>query len=139
MELPLEIYDKVDDLSSEGNDFCDAGQFDDAIAKWSEALDLLPEPKSDWEASTWLWASIGDAEYQRGKLTEARTAFFDALNGPDGQSNAFIHYRLGQCEIKLGNQDNGVEHLLRAYMLDGDRIFSDEKDGAEFLNHLKDR
>lgn len=139
MELPEIICNQVDDLSEEGNDLFDQSRFSAATEKWSAALELLPEPKTDWEAYTWLSASIGDANYQLGKLDEARISFFDALNGPEGQSNPFIHYRLGQCEIKLENQDKGVEHLLRAYMLDGDSIFTGEADGAAFLDILKNR
>jgi len=137
MELPQEIYERIENLSNEGNEFFDSGQFDAAIVKWSEAFDLLPEPKPDWEAATWLLVSIGYAYYQQGKLDQARTNFFDALNSLDAQSNPFIHYRLGQCEIKLGNQNNGVEHLLRAYMLDGEAIFNGEVDGAKYLDILK--
>jgi len=65
MELPDKIYDEVDALSAEGNDLMDGERFDAAIDKWMQALDLLPEPKMDWEAYMWLSASIGDAQYQQ--------------------------------------------------------------------------
>jgi hypothetical protein len=61
------------------------------------------------------------------------------LNGPDAQANAFIQYRLGQCELRLGNEKAGIDRLLRAYMLSGDDIFSAEPDGREYLKLLKDR
>ena len=139
MELPDEIYERIEALSEEGNELCDDENFTAAVAKWIEALDLVPEPKTDWEAATWLYASIGDILYQQGKLRDARDALFDALNCPGGQENPFVHYRLGQCEVKLGNEDRGVDELLRAYMLDGEEVFSGEDDGADFLSILKDR
>lgn len=141
MTLPLPIYDTVTSLSSEGNSLIERGDFRGAIAKWSEALTLIPEPKTDWEASTWLYASIADAHYQQASYSEARTACFDALNCPGGTANPFVHYRLGQCEVRLGNHESAVSHLLQAYMLDGEEIFlvedDAEEDGREYLDILK--
>jgi tetratricopeptide (TPR) repeat protein len=137
MILSPEISAQLDALAEEGNAWSDAGNHEAAIKKWSEALDLIPEPKTDWEASTWLYASIGDAYYAQGKFEDARATFFDALNCPDANENPFIPYRLGQSQIRLGNEEKGVEHLLRAYMLDGEDIFSSEDEGAEFLDILR--
>ncbi|HCD6632548.1 tetratricopeptide repeat protein [Pseudomonas aeruginosa] len=139
MELPAEIHDKVDVLSMEGNDLMDDENFEAAIEKWSQALELLPEPKVEWEAYMWLSASIGDALYQQRKYESARNRFLDALNAPDGVENPFVHYRLGQCQLKLGNEALGVESLLKAYMLDGEDIFMAEDDGVSFLKILQDR
>ncbi len=139
MELPDNIYEQVEELSAEGNDLFDQARFSEAIRKWSSALELLPEPRAEWEAYTWLSASIGDAQYQLGQLEAARHSFFDALNGPDGQGNPFVHYRLGQCEVRIGNEESGISHLLQAYMLDGEEVFFGEKDGMMYLQKLKDK
>jgi tetratricopeptide (TPR) repeat protein len=138
MELPGNLYEQVETLSAEGSDFFDTAKFSQALAKWAQALDLLPEPRPDWDAYTWLSTSIGDAHYQLTQFDVARQFLFDALNGPDAQSNPFIHYRLGQCEVKIGNQDSGKSHLLQAYMLDGEKIFHGEPDGLIYLQMLKD-
>jgi tetratricopeptide (TPR) repeat protein len=137
--LPLRVYDRVTSLSGEGNGLIERGDFRGAIAKWSEALTLIPEPKTDWEAATWLYASIADAHYQHASYSEARAACFDTLNCPGGTANPFVHYRLGQCEVRLGNHERAVSHLLQAYMLDGEEIFLAEKDGGEYLDILKSR
>jgi tetratricopeptide (TPR) repeat protein len=137
MELPPDLYQKITELSEEGNQLLEGHFSDRAVRKWTQALSLLPDPKSDWEASTWLYTSIGDARYQDGEFASASDAFFDALNCPDGQSNPFVHYRLGQCQIRLGNEKAGVDHLLQAYMLDGEAIFNSETGGNEFLSILK--
>lgn len=137
MELSSVIYAQLEELSNAGNDLVDDENYSLAIGKWMEALTLLPEPQSDWEAYTWLSASLGDAYYQLEKFEEARHALFNALNGPDGQSNPFIHYRLGQCNDRLGLESIG--HLLQAYMLDGERIFGENEDGMMLLQKLKDR
>lgn len=139
MELPDETYTAIENLSEEGNDLCDDENFLAAIEKWNQAFLLLPDPKVDWEAYTWLSASIGDALYQLKDFAAAREKFFDTLNGPDGKENPFVHYRLGQCEIHLGNEKNGVNHLLQAYMLDGEEIFQAEDDGAMYLQKLSEK
>ena len=139
MELPRDIWGKVDALSSQGNDLCDESRFSEAIEKWRAAIELLPEPRVDWEAYTWLSASIGDVQYQVGQLDAARNSLYDALNGPGGQENPFIHYRLGQSLIRLKEDERGIQSLLKAYMLDGEGIFSVDDEGAKYLKKLRDR
>jgi tetratricopeptide (TPR) repeat protein len=75
MELPDKTYDAVVKLSRQGNDFMDAENFPEAICIWEKALNLLPEPKSDWEAAMWIYSSIGDAHYQLKQFREAKAAF----------------------------------------------------------------
>jgi hypothetical protein len=74
MTLPLPIYDRITSLSSEGNGLIERGDFRGAIANWSEALTLIPEPKTDWEASTWLYASIADAHYPTTNIQRSRSS-----------------------------------------------------------------
>lgn len=137
-ELPQAIADKIDDLSERGNVLLDdQGDWRGAVAAWREALNLLPSPKTEWEAWTWLNASIGDALRQGGAPEAAKAALFDALNGPDAQTQPFVQFRLGQTLVDLGEADKGVEHLLRAYMLEGEEIF--EEDGQAYLKLLRDR
>jgi tetratricopeptide (TPR) repeat protein len=138
MELQGTLANKIDDLAERGNVLLDSHRdWRGAIAAWEEALDLLPEPKSQWEAWTWLNASIGDAARSGGDLNQARTALFDAVSGPDGQSNPFVLLRLGQTLVDLGDADRGVDYLLRAYMIDGENVF--KSDGTFYLNLLRQR
>ncbi|WP_322051571.1 tetratricopeptide repeat protein [Paraburkholderia bannensis] len=138
-ELPQNIQDKVEVLSEQGNVLCDESEFSKAIQQWRTAIALLPEPQVDWEAYTWLAASIGDAQYQLEDLEAACQSFFDALDGPEGMQNPFVHYRLGQCQIKLGHVEHGVQSLLKAYMLEGEDIFDEDHEGASFLKILRDK
>jgi len=140
MELPERLFTSIEALSEIGNEFADQGRLGEAVSQWANALSLLPDPKADWEAYTWLSASIGDARYQLGQFEQARHDFYDALNGPDGLENPFIHYRLGQCLIKLGDREAGLNSLFKAYMLDGENIFiEDESEGMLMLAILKER
>lgn len=139
MNLPKKTADEIDALSESGNVLADSDDFEGAISKWKAALQLLPEPRSDWDAYAWLMASIGDAQYQLSRWNDARDSFLDALNAEDGRGNPFVHYRLGQCLIATGDEQKGLESLLKAYMLDGEDIFdADEPDGSEYLQKLRD-
>lgn len=126
MELDDAIYDRVTALSQEGNRHMDMGNWSKARTVFEQALTLLPDPKDEWEAATWLNASLGDANFAAKDYMRARTALIDALNCPDGQANAFIHLRLGEVSLELGEPDRAREHLLRAYMLGGEELFASE-------------
>jgi tetratricopeptide (TPR) repeat protein len=138
MDLPATLADKIDTLLERGNVLLDDKRdWRGAVDQWRQALSLLPEPRSQWEAWTWLNASIGDASRTGRALEDAKAALFDALSGPDGNTNPFILLRLGQTLVDLGDTERGIEHLLRAYMLEGEEIF--ESDGARYLQLLRDR
>ena len=138
MNLSQKISAEIDLLSEEGNVRADSDDFDGAINKWKAALQLLPEPREDWDAYAWLMASIGDGYYQLSRFEEARESFIDALNAEAGRANPFVHYRLGQCLIEAGDESEGLESLLKAYMLDGEDIFNaDEPAGQAYLQKLR--
>lgn len=139
MELPDDIYEQIEILSESGSEASDEGDFDVAIHHWQQALSLLPEPQNQWEAYLWLNASLGDAYYQSQEYGSAKSCLYDALNGPDGQGNGFVHYVLGKTLLRL-DDEKAVDHLLQAYMAEGVEIFdSDEDEGPDSLRLLQDR
>lgn len=90
------------------------------------AADLIPEPKGDWDASTWIYTAIGDTLYFEQNYPEALTAFQEAVMSPDGLGNGYIHLRLRQCQFELGNLTRAADELTRAYMAKGAEFFDDE-------------
>lgn len=128
LELPDAIEKKIQLLSEEGNELLDEqGDWQGAVARWSKALTLLPSPQNQWDAATWLHASLGEAYLTGGKWQEARDSFHNAMNCPDGAANPFILLRLGQTRLELGDEDGAAEYLLRAYMLEGAELFDTEE------------
>ena len=125
-ELPPELHMKIQELSAKGDELCEVKKFEDAIQKYNEAWLLVPDPKNDWEASTWLLAAIGDACFASGLNTSASEALTFALTCPGGFGNPFVHLRLGQCEFERNNLSEAAEHLARAYMLEGKAVFDSE-------------
>jgi tetratricopeptide (TPR) repeat protein len=139
MELPAQLYEKIESLSDEGGSHFDDGDYEAAVEKWMRALECVPAPKDDWEATHWLCASIGDAYYQQSRFDRAREFLLDALNAPGGLSSPFVFYRLGQSEARLGNSGAATDYLLRAYMLDGTDIFEADPEGSAYLKMLDEQ
>jgi tetratricopeptide (TPR) repeat protein len=136
--LPDEIYEKITDLSEQGNTLLDAGDINGAIAAWEEALATVPSPNTEWESALWLHASLGEAHRMAGRFDIAQGHLLDALNCPDGHMNPFVLLRLGETLVDQGQPDPGTEYLLRAYMLEGDEIF-EEDDDKPYFQILRDR
>lgn len=128
-------YALIEKLSEEGNALADRNDFDAAIKKFEQALAIVPTPKTDYEASLWLYASIGDMYFSKGDHENSADNFYNALNCPDGQVNAFVHLRLGEDLFELKQKDESLDHLLRAYMLEGKEIYDGENEKYfEFLS-----
>jgi tetratricopeptide (TPR) repeat protein len=138
MMLPPDVADKLDELSELGNELLDQGNALDAVKAWTEALELLPEPKTNWEAAEWLYASIGDTYFELKDYRHAQEALLDALNCSESSPSPFVLYRLGQVFVEQGEMDRGVDMLLRTYMLDGDSIFVNDG-GERYLDLLRAR
>lgn len=136
-ELNDEIYEEIQELCEKGDALMDAGDFPDALSRYWEAYDLVPEPKEDWAATLWIMAAIGDANFLGGDFEAGRDNLSNAMHLPDAIGNPFLHLRLGQCQYELGNLDRAADELIRAYALAGEEIF--EEDDKKYLEFLKTR
>ena len=126
MQLRNEDYEKIQELCSCGDNFVKNHFYDEAISKYKEALDLVPDDKAEWEASTWIYTALGDTYFFKRDFESAKNYLYDALNCPQGISNPFISFRLGQCLAELGDIEKSKRYLLRTYMIDGEKIFRNE-------------
>lgn len=122
---------ELGDGSAEGNDYVKA------LEHYWAAWDLLPEPKTSWEAATWILAAIGDANFASGDYEAGRDNLSHAMHCPDAIGNPFLHLRLGQCQLELGNHDRAADELMRAYMGAGPNIFNDQH--PKYITFLKTR
>jgi hypothetical protein len=107
------------------------------LKKYGAAWDLLPEPKTQWEAATWILGTIGDVSFQSGDFGAGRDKLSLAMQCPDAIGNPFLHLRPGQCQFELGSLDRAADELARAYMAEGTEIFGDED--PKYLDFLKTR
>ncbi|NEW09782.1 hypothetical protein GK047_28080 [Paenibacillus sp. SYP-B3998] len=136
MELDDKLYVRISQLCKEGNALTEKGQFIKAIESYTAALELVPFPKNDWDTSTWIYTALGDTYFHNDDYEMAKSNFYNALNCPDGVSNPFILLRLGQSLFECEELDKAKEYLLRAFMLEGYKIFFSEDD--KYFELIKD-
>jgi hypothetical protein len=136
-DLPAELHSAIVELCSAGDHLAETQQFEDAIGKYNAAWEMVPAPKTEWNASTWVLAAIADACFLGGFKTSAREALEYAMHCPGGIGNPFLHLRLGQVLLDTGEQDRAVDELALAYMGAGDEIFADQD--AKYLDFLRTR
>jgi tetratricopeptide (TPR) repeat protein len=136
-ELSDDIHEEIKRLCAQGDAQAEAGEFAAALPLYWAAFDLLPEPKTDWEAGTWTLAAIGDANFLSGDFEAGRDNLSNAMHFPDAIGNPFLHLRLGQCQFELGNLDRAADELMRAYMGGGPELLADED--PKYLQFLSTR
>lgn len=136
-ELEAKIYSEIQDLCAKGDHLAEQTNFSSAIEAYWKAFDLIPEPKTDWDTSTWILTAIGDANFLGNDFQAGVDNLSKAMHCPGAIGNPFIHMRLGQCQFEIGNLDRSADELIRAYALEGDEIFSE--DDPKYLDFLKAR
>ena len=135
--LSTVVHRTITQLSEAGDALAEKGQYREAIAKYEEALALIPAPKTDWEAATWLYTAIGDAHFLAGRFGPARDALAQAMRSPGAVGNPFIHLRLGQAQLELGDEARAADNLARAYLQEGVSIF--EGADPKYLAFIKSK
>jgi tetratricopeptide (TPR) repeat protein len=136
-KLSDELHEEIKRLCASGDDLVEAGHYPDALEKYWAAWDLLPEPKTHWDAALWILVSVGEANFFGGDFEAGRDNLSQAMHCPDALGNPFIHLRLGQCQFELNNLDRAADELMRAYMGDGPEIFEGQDD--KYIQFLKTR
>ncbi|WP_095184647.1 M48 family metallopeptidase [Pseudomonas sp. Irchel 3H9] len=136
-ELDELTHEQIKAFCQLGDEHLDGGDFKAAIGQYNLAWELIPEPKNNWEAATWVLAAIGDACFQGGFFTSAKEALEYAMTCPDAVGNPFLHLRLGQALYEKEETDRAADELMRAYMAAGDEIF--DNDDPKYFAFLKTR
>ena len=134
-ELSEKLYEAITNLLDEGDELVERGKYKEAIAYYEEAMNRLPEPKEDWTLFDTIAICIGDSYYEMGEYIVADRFYTMSLTRGSGIENPYVWYVKGRNLIKLGNKEEGVDTLMRAYMLDGTDVF-DTADG-EFLSYIE--
>lgn len=136
MQLNKSYTEDIERICRAADDFLEEGNIKDAYRKYKEALDIIPNPKTSYETATWIFVSIGDLFFKNKQYEMARDYFFEAKNCPNGVSNPYVLFRLGQSLVETKDNNQAREFLLRAYMLVGDDIFWDEDE--KYYDVIKD-
>ncbi|WP_349663322.1 hypothetical protein IZU89_11730 [Cellulophaga lytica] len=134
-ELEDHIYMQILQLSKAADLLTEKEEYNSALQKYWSAYDLIPEPKTKWETSTWLLASIGDINFINKDFEAGVKNLSSAMQCPDAIGNPFIHLRLGQCQLEIGNKHRAECELNRAYTIKGKPLFMQEdKKYFDFLD-----
>lgn len=137
LQMDDAVYERLSRLCEAGNALVAEGRFDAAVTRFNDAWEWVPEPKKDWEASTWILTAIGDCYFRLRDLKSARPVLEYALRCPGGPGNAFIHLRLGQVLLEAGEHDAAADELMRAYKGGGADLFAE--DDPKYLAFLATR
>lgn len=137
LELTPELHEEIKKFCAAGDDLAKVRRYEEAIAQYNNAWELIPDPRSDWEASTWVLAAIADASFLGGYRTSAREALRYAMTCPGAIGNPFLHVRYGQVLLDAGENDAAADELMRAYMGAGAEIFAAEDE--KYLDFLRTR
>src|SRR4030095_15487946 len=100
-EIPDEVHSKIQELCAVGDSHAQAQDFPKALESYWAAWDLTPEPKTEFDAATWILAAIVDVNFCRKDYTAGRDNLSNAIACPGGLGNPFLHLRLGQCQFEL--------------------------------------
>jgi len=134
-ELPPDLYARLKDFCDRGNEKCEEERYREALEDYQNALLLLPEPIEEWEAATWVLVALGDCHFLLGDFPAAHGDLSHAMVCPGALGTPFIHMRLGQVQLELGNEPRARDELARAYMGGGPEIF--ETEDPKYLAYLR--
>lgn len=127
MELSDELYAEITKHSDIGEHYFEDGKYRKALEEYKKAFELIPEPKTDWEASVWTLAAIGDSHYMLREFVSALKVFEQLMNEYHEENNPFARVRYGECLYETGNTEAAREHLQAAFDMEGEEIFDNDK------------
>lgn len=118
--------DDIERLCALGDAEADLGCFPQALCHYWAAWDLLPEPKIGCPEATWILAAVGDVNFLGGNFEAGRDNLSTVMHCPGAIGIAFLHFRLGQCHLELGDEAAAANELLRAFHGGGAQLFDEE-------------
>jgi tetratricopeptide (TPR) repeat protein len=126
-QLNDQIVARVTELCELGDEDVEHQRFDAAIARYEEALGLVPRPLYSWAVTTWILTAMAEAYHLMKDPARVKETLMEAFRCEGAIGNPFLHLRLGQAEIALGAKGRGVEELIRAHERGGDEVFDGEE------------
>lgn len=141
-ELSPKYEKKIEELYEKGNQLEREERYEEALQAWQEGYALIPvDSRLGLEMTNQFLAAIGDIYFLRKGMYQEAYEYFDAARGYGGYGNPFIMLRLGECCLEIGDEKNATEYLMRAWMMEGKKIFepdeNGEDDGSKYYEFLR--
>lgn len=121
-------------------------RYEEAVQAWQTGLSLIPEPQEVYRETIGIVsACIGDVYFEKGRYLQAKEYFDKAYENftGEGEQSPHVLLRLGACCFELGDEENAVQYLLRAYRMEGEEFFlpyeEEEDNERKYLDFLKSR
>ena len=118
--------ERIAELCVTGEELARQRELASALLKLREAFALIPRPVEEHDVSLRVLTALGDTCFQLGRFSEGKHALQGAARSSGGLGTPFVHLRLGQCELELGNPERAAEELARALKLGGEALFAGE-------------
>jgi tetratricopeptide (TPR) repeat protein len=134
-KLPNDVRQMIDKLCQKGDQFAQIDQHDDALDQYESAWELLPEPRNQWPAATWILMAAGDVYFEKRDFNSAIDTLSQSLDCPDGENNPFILLRLGQSFFETGDLNGSANAMEAAFRQGGQELFADED--PKYLEFVK--
>lgn len=128
-------HERIAELCVTGEELARQRELAAALLKYREALALIPRPVEEHDVAPRVLTALGDMCFQLGRFSEGRHALQGAARSSGGLGTPFVHLRLGQCELELGNPERAAEELARALKLGGEVLFAAE--APKYLDFLR--
>lgn len=130
-----DIYGAAVRLYAEANASLERGDFASAVRTLAAAGDELPRPFENWDASTSILSKMAEAYWRARAYPQALKALQHAMHCPHAIGDPWLHLRLGQVQLELGNLTRASDELARAYMGAGRAVFA--KEDPKYFAHVQ--
>jgi len=135
--VPTIDRERIKQLCGEAYKAYDQQDHKTALRVFYQAWLKLPKPQHDHLESSWVLAGIGDCYFKLRQFQQAIEALSSALHCPSGDQSAFIHLRLGQCLLDIGETGSARRSIYKAFQLGGQKTFEHESQRyIESINSL---
>lgn len=124
MKLNFIQSKKIDKFCKNALNYLERNNWQEAIDQYSKVIEILPEPKKNWDAYNWVYTTIGDIYFINEEYEKAR--IFLSKSYLNDEVNAFLFLRLGQVLYYLNEIAEAQQLLQKAYDMEGETIFECE-------------
>ncbi len=120
------LSDQISAISKKAKHLALKGNYVDAIDEYQKGIDLVGPNIMQSKYAVMLFCGIGEIYFLQRQWNDALQYFGKAIQSEGGLGEPYIHLRLGQIRLELGQLKKATDELMRAYMGGGKLIFQGE-------------